>query len=149
MVTVEDINGALKAALNGVGASLPGGGWSGDGPDAPTYPYAMFKAQLVDSEQTSGAFSVQRWRAAIAAYVPVGWSATYKPQDTAKAIWNATAVDGSGLATAVFRNTGEGVLSVAPVECGDDPSPVAHNGTDVIVLTSAVELLVTSDRSKP
>lgn len=147
MTTVEDINGALKTALDSIGSALAGGGWSGSGPETPTYPYAMFMCRVRDTLYNSGPTFVQWWRVTIRAYAPVGKEGTYSPGDILKAVAGVTCVSGCALASRVFRNAGDRVLHTLPASSEDSPSDVPYRGRDVLILTTDVEMLVQSDRS--
>lgn len=147
MVTVEDVNGAVKTALDAVGAALPGGGWSGSGPDEPTYPYAMFSCRVRDTVYSSGPLMTQWWRVTVRAYHPVGQEGGPTPAAILQGVVGATCLPTSPLYTATFRNATDKVLHALPADTDDEPSPVPLNGRDVLVLTTGVELMVQSDRS--
>lgn len=147
MVTVEDVNGAVKAALDSVGSKLPGGGWSGSGPEEPLYPYAMFAARVRDTLYSSGPAFVQWWRVTVEVYAPVGQEGGYQPGEILAAVAGKTCVSGCPLSSATFRNSGDKVLHALPASTEDAPSPAARGGRDVLILTTDVDLLVQSDRS--
>lgn len=147
MVTVEDVNGAVKAALDAVGSALPGGGWSGSGPEEPDYPYAMFSARVRDTVYTSGPLMTQWWRVTISAYHPVGAAVTPTPSAVLEGVVGATCLPTSPLYSATFRNANDKVLHALPADTADEPSPVPLNGRDVLILTTGVELMVQSDRT--
>lgn len=149
MVTVEDMNGAVKAALDGAGAALPGGGWSGSGPETPLYPYAMFVCVAEEPELTSGPLCFQKWRVTVAVYVPVGLQSTYSVSQILNAVTGATCVSTSTLYSKTFRNPNDRALHAVPADTGDEPSPVAYGGRDVLILTVGTNVLVQSDRSVP
>lgn len=149
MIHVEDINGVVKTALDSVGSKLPGGGWTGSGPEEPTYEYAMFMARVRDTVYQSGPLMTQWWRVTIRVYKPVGREGGYKPGEILAAVADVTCTPSCALYTATFRNANDKVLHALPVSTEDEPSDVPHRGRDVLILTTAVELMVQSDRSVP
>lgn len=147
MVTVEDINVALKTTLDSIGSKLPGGGWSGSGPESPAYPYAMFAARVRDTLYSSGPLMTEWWRATIRAYAPIGQETSYSPGEILQAVIAVTCLPTCALFSQVFRRATDKVLHVLPAGSEDEPSDVAFNSRDVLILTVNVEMMVQSDRS--
>lgn len=145
MITTEDINVVVVAALNAQ-AALTGKAHPGRAPDDPAaYPYVVFTATARDAEIFSGSQYVQKWRVKAAAYIPVGAPDAIGVGATVQALCAALAVSGAAV-VANLRNSGEKVLHSVPVTAEEGYEPKLREGKDVLAAGVTVELLCQGNR---
>jgi hypothetical protein len=146
VITTEDINTVVVAALNAQTA-IPGKAHPGRGPDEPTaYPYVVFMVTPDAAETFSGARYVQKWRVRAAAYIPVGAPDAVSVADTLAALNTALAITAAAV-VANLRNPGEKVMSTRPVMSEEKYEPTLRQGKDVLAAGVTAELLCQGDRS--
>ncbi len=145
MILTSDIQKVVASALDAQ-AVFTGKSHANRGPDAPVYPYVVFRCKVVRTEYTSGPVYYQWWDASAAVYARLG--TTPAVIDVLKALAAALAA-GTPAVVAALRNSGEAVESVMVKDTEEDYEEALNEGQDVLVASMGVELLCRGDRSVP
>lgn len=150
MVTVDDIAGVVLGRTTAI-VAYSGLAWFGRGPEEPAgYPYAVFTVEGDPVQHTSGDAYLQAFRVTLAAYWPVGHSASPSAIQSIQQAFDdcfCTTAAQAALLAHVFRNATEKVIGGKSVRPTGDYEKELREGKDVFVCRHAAELLIQGDRS--
>jgi hypothetical protein len=145
MITTEDINVRVVAAVNAQGA-IAGKAWPARGPDQPAYPYCVFTLRALAAELIFGVTYFQHWEVSAAVYVPVGAPSPISVADALAALNTALVVKAAAV-VGDLRNPGERVMATRPVTSLERYAPHLRDGKDVLIAGVTADLICQGDRS--